>query len=167
MYKLYADFGSDELDMEIGLRQKLVMILGQKVEFSLPEDVHSRSWALTRIPPGSACELNGRRLKPDAPGLYVLRAELLEGWARDIMISVFPREALSRVGFGVLPVPGGPPPTHMLERVQRLRNIVSDPRATPPRIIACLEPPGDPCLGLSGALFGEDVLNPLHFGGIS
>lgn len=149
------------LDCQIGAGQKVCTLVGQSLELKLTVRGHGVVWDFARRPPGSRATISAGRFAVDLPGFYLPRVTIAGGWLREIPVVAFPREALDRVGFG----PVTPNDVSALYRRLRLRGITNDPRCTPERVIACLEPPGDPCLGLAGALLGEPSLNPQHYGG--
>jgi hypothetical protein len=155
---------SETLDAPLVAGQKVTLLVGERVTLRLTVRGQVK-WVLARRPAASTATVDAGRLCPDAPGLYVVRVTIGGDWWREIMVVAYPRQALDRVGFGKVEASG--PPSMPLERRLRLRAITNDPRATPERVIACLEPPGDPCLGLAGALLGEEILNVTHYGGFA
>lgn len=108
-------------------------------------DVRTRRLEIARKPPGSKAQLSNWRLKPDLPGLYVLRLVLVDVWFREIGVAVFPRAAEQRLQMA--------DPKRSRDRRMRLREICRDKRVTAATVIDSLEG-DDPTHGLGGRIVG-------------
>lgn len=153
----------EALTVMVGPGAKIAAIVGEPFELELAVLASKPEFAIVRAPAAGSYLFETPRFLASTPGLYLLHISLGGGWSRTVPIVMFPPAALDRVGFGRVPAIG--PDGDALNRRCRLRSIVQDPRATFERIATCLDAPGDPCLGLAGAIIGEQTLNVQNYGG--
>jgi hypothetical protein len=130
LHPVLAQFEVQAHSCELDPYRAIEAITGESIKFVHVRGIPGALWELGRAPSGSKSKLDGSRLVPDVPGLFVVSVTLPGNYRREILIAAFTLDALDAVGFL---------PAQQLERRLRLRKIIQDPNATRASLEAGLE----------------------------